>query len=138
MSETWGIKISKPGDDALRTPTDELVASSKYPTPKVKVGQASPHTDTGSIVIPSGSSGEYEVVNIPHTYGYTCTSFTIVDLETPSGSGDYRTPPVPWIGGAGVDAFTDDERYKIVVTDSENAIGYRIRYKYYIFDRSGT
>lgn len=131
----WGLKISQPGDNVLDTPPKDLVLSSEYPTPKVKVGEDPAHFGKGEYVVPSGS-GSRNILTVPHGYDYVPTALVIVAL----GNDLYRIAPTIWFfGGPNIDAYCDDTNLKIdIVPNITNASGLTVKYKYYIFDRDGT
>lgn len=131
----YGIKVSQKGQDADTAAFEDLIASSKYPTPKIKIGEATPHFGYGEYVVPAGTAKK-TVLSIEHDYGYTAAPIVLVS----TGGGLWRPAPTLWFfSGPEIDAYCTATHFKIEITaGSSSASGLTLKYRYYILDREGT
>lgn len=131
----YGLKVSGIGDSAVEAELTELVMSSKYPTPKIKIGKLPEHFGSGEYTVVS-SATKVTVLAVPHGYDYVPTVLCLVD---PGGRGACPAPTLVTFDGIAINAYCDSTHFRIEVTGpTTDVVGMVIKYKYYILDRNGT
>lgn len=131
----YGLKVSGIGDSAIDAELTELVMSSKYPTPKIKIGKLPEHFGSGQYTVVS-SAVKVTVLAVPHGYDYVPT---VLCLVSPGGRG-FSVAPTLWFSeGPSINAYCDSTHFRLEITaPTTNAVGQVLKYKYYILDRNGT
>lgn len=78
----FGIRASVSGSDVKSALSKKYAWTSKYPNPKVQLGQEPAHFDYEEYTFTSRpGDGRHHLITVPHGYGYTPANFAQISFD---------------------------------------------------------